>query len=134
MGRWQEIDHTADLALHIWADDLPDLFITTARGTFALVADLAQVRPERAVAVTLDALDVEMLLVDWLNELLYQNEVNGLVFTEFSFESLSPTHLQATVYGGPAPERLGYVKAATFHNLVVQQTPQGYETEIVLDT
>lgn len=134
MGRWQEIDHTADLALHLWADDLPDLFVTAARGMAALVADVDTVTPEHAVPLTLDALDVEMLLVDWLNELLYLDEVQGLLCTRFSFEALSPTHLQATAYGGPAAERLGYVKAATFHNLVVRQTPQGYETEIVLDT
>lgn len=134
MGRWQEIDHTADLALHLWAEDLPDLFRTAARGMAALVADLDTVKPEHALPLTLDALDVEMLLVDWLNELLYLDEMQGLVFTEFDFASLTPTHLQATLYGGPAAQRRGYVKAATFHNLVVRQTAQGYETEIVLDT
>ena len=134
MGRWQEIDHTADLALHLWADDLPDLFTTAARGMFSFIAALDTVKPACAVAVTLGALDVETLLIDWLNELLYWTEIAGMAFTVFEFERLTPTQLTATAHGGPVAEYLNYIKAATFHNLDVLATPEGYETEIVFDT
>ncbi len=134
MGRWQEIEHTADLALHLWGDDLPDLFTTAARGMFAFVAVDVAAAPTRAVPVTLEALDVETLLVDWLNELLYWTEIAGLAFTAFDFETLTPTHLVATAHGAPITEYGKYVKAATFHDIAVLQTPEGYETEIVFDT
>ena len=134
MGRWQEIDHTADLALHLWADDLRDLFVTAARGMFSLIVALDTIQPERATAIALEAPDVEILLVDWLNELLYLAEVEGVAFTFFEFEHLSATELQATVRGGPITDYLSYVKAATFHNLAVARTLEGYETEIVFDT
>ena len=93
MGRWQEIEHTADLALHLWADDLPDLFATAARGMFTFIVADAAAAPTRAMTVTLDALDVETLLIDWLNELLYWIEIAGLAFTTFEFERLTPTAL-----------------------------------------
>ena len=35
MGRWQEVQHTADLSVHVWGDDLADLFETAARAMFA---------------------------------------------------------------------------------------------------
>ncbi len=134
MGHWQEIEHTADLALHLWADDLPDLFATAARGMFTFIAADDAAAPTRAAPVTLEALDVETLLIDWLNELLYWTEITGLAFTTFEFEHLTPTHLTATAYGRPITEYGKYVKAATFHNLIVLETPEGYETEIVFDT
>ncbi|HOU15511.1 MAG TPA: archease [Anaerolineae bacterium] len=134
MGRWQEIEHTADLALHLWANDLPDLFATAARGMFTFIAADDGAAPTRAIPVTLEALDVETLLIDWLNELLYWTEIEGLIFTAFEFERLTPTHLTATAYGKPITEYGKYVKAATFHDLAVRATPEGYETEIVFDT
>lgn len=134
MGHWQEIDHTADLALHVWADDVPDLFATAARGMFSLLTSLEALVLDRAVDVALTGLDVETLLVDWLNELLYLSEVEGMAFAEFDFIQMTPTALTATVRGGRISAYLSYVKAATFHNLAVVRTLGGYETEIVFDT
>lgn len=134
MGRWEEIDHTADLALRLWGEDLADLFGTAARGMFSLIADLDAVAVEDAVSITLTALDVEMLLVDWLNELLYLHERDGLAFKEFAFVQITPTRLEARASGGGISRYRNYVKAATFHNLNVAETGAGYETEIVFDT
>ncbi|HOT93509.1 MAG TPA: archease [Anaerolineae bacterium] len=134
MGHWQEIEHTADLALHVWATDLADLFATAAQGMFAFIIGDETVAHTHTLTIKLEALDVETLLVDWLNELLYQTEVAGLAFTSITFECLTPTHLVAEVHGGPISRYSRYVKAATFHNLAIIQTPEGYETEIVFDT
>lgn len=134
MGHWQEIEHTADLALHLWADDLPDLFTTAAQGMFAFIVTDSAAAPTRAVAVTLEAQDVETLLIDWLNELLYWADVAGLAFTTFDFTGLTPTRLSATAHGRPITAYAKYIKAATFHNLAVIKTSSGYETEIVFDT
>ncbi len=133
MGRWQEIEHTADLALHLWAADLPDLFATAAQGMLALFVEVDDKQLETRT-LTLTALDVETLLIDWLNELLYFVEVQGIAFTMFEFTELTPTVLTATLRGGPVRAYSGYVKAATFHDLAVLATPAGYETEIVFDT
>ena len=134
MGHWQEIEHTADLALHLWADDLPDLFATAARGMLALFVEVDDAAQVETRDLTLTALDVETLLIDWLNELLYFVEVQGIAFIAFEFTDLTPTALTATLRGGPVLDYTGYVKAATFHDLRVLATPAGYETEIVFDT
>ncbi len=134
MGRWEEIDHTADLALRLQSDDLPDLFATAARGMFSLITDLEAISSEYTVAIKLRALDVEMLLVDWLNELLYLNERDGLAFTGFDFVRLTSTELEAQASGGGVSRYKSYVKAATFSNLEVTRTESGYEVEIVFDT
>ena len=134
MGNWEEIDHTADLALHLWADDLAALFITAAQGMFSLAAEPQEDAASRTLEISLSALDVETLLVDWLNELLYLSETESLVFTGYELTHLMPNALEATIVGKPVAMYYNYIKAATFHNLSVDATPDGYETEIVFDT
>lgn len=134
MGHYEPVNHTADLALHIWATDLPDLFITAGQGLMSLITEPERLRIERTERLSLRAPDVETLLVDWLNELLYLSEVHGLGFVTAEFEILSETELDARIQGGPWPGYTSYVKAATFHNLAVRRTVEGYETEIVFDT
>ena len=134
MGDWKAIDHTADVALRIQATSLPDLFETAAHGMFALCAEMDVTQPEITLSVALIALDAETLLVDWLNELLYLAERESCAFTRYDFAVCTSTQLQATVYGYPITAYLTYIKAATFHNLAIRVTADGYATEIVLDT
>ena len=133
MGRWQELDHTADLALHVWGRDLTDLFVAAASGMFSLLAGAAPAGAAVRFELHLAALDVESLLVDWLNELLYLCETRDLVATGFVLERLTPTELHAEVVGLPVGERRAHIKAATYHMLSVVAVEAGYETEVVFD-
>ena len=133
MGHWEEVDHTADIALHIWGDSLEDLFATAARGMFSMMA-VADLEGEPVtVSIALTALDADLLLVDWLNELLYLSETWSAVFTEFEFEQCVPTQLHAKARGYPIAVTRGYIKAATYHNLKIVESERGLETEVVFD-
>ncbi len=132
-GGFTEIDHTADAALLVWGQDLAALFVNAARGLAWLQADPASVTPTVAIPVDLTADDVEMLLVTWLGELLYLGEREGVVFTTFDLEEVTPTRLRGTAYGGPPGERRWPVKAVTFNRLAVRPGPRGLETPIVFD-
>lgn len=133
MGGWQELEHTADLALHIWGDDLRDLFVSAAKGMFTMVATPSTTGETIVVPVSLAALDLESLLVDWLNELLYLHETRRVVFITYEFETLTPTELNAVVQGRPVGKSLNYIKAATFHNLNVVASKAGHEVDVVFD-
>ncbi|NLE76562.1 MAG: archease, partial [Chloroflexi bacterium] len=76
-GWFEETAHTADLALRLQAATLPGLFAAAARGMFSLMADLTPVQPRVKRALEVTGLDAEMLLVEWLNELLYLHEREG---------------------------------------------------------
>ncbi len=132
MGRWDEVEHTADLALWVWGEDLQDLFSTAAEAMFRQVATAGEGETVTG-KVDLAAPDVEILLVDWLNELLYLHERERAVFSTYEFDHLSETQLTATVVGEPVDEYWAHIKAATFHNLEIVRRADGYETEIVFD-
>jgi SHS2 domain-containing protein len=97
--RFEEVEHTADLALKVYGHSLKEVFINAACGLFSLMADLESLSPSVSREVHLEAPDRESLLVDWLNELLYLHEVEEEIYTRFEIEALSPTALSAIIWG-----------------------------------
>ena len=130
--RFEEIEHTADLALRVYGRDVKELFANAAHGMFTLMAE-----PSKETAcereVSLEATDYEGLLVDWLNELIYLHEVEGETYYQFAIETLSPTKLEAHVTGGPTRSKTKAIKAATFHELAIEETANGLVATIVFD-
>jgi len=131
--RFEEIEHTADIAIRVWGRDLAELFANAAYGMACQMADVDTVERTIEHTVELQAYDTETLLVAWLGELLYLGERDGCVFIEFDMLDVTPTQLRATVRGGPASGHHGHIKAVTFSDLEIVHTDAGYETTIVFD-
>lgn len=141
--RYHEVDHTADRALQVWGRELPDLFVGAAQGMYDLMADLDLLVSTSWQTIRLEAWDQETLLVDWLNELLFHTEVDGLLFVDFRIELLdaspefreesSTASLVAYVGGVHASATRADIKAATFHNLSLVQDSSGWSTVITFD-
>jgi len=100
---------------------------------FALMAEPSLEEPACEREVRLEGTDYESLLVDWLNELIYLHEVEGETYSQFNIEALSPTKLEACIAGGPTKNKTKAIKAATFHNLAIEKTPNGLVATIVFD-
>ena len=130
--RFEEIEHTADIAIRVWGCDLAGLFANAAYGMACQLADPVEVERTVEQAIELEAYDAETLLVTWLGELLYLSERDGCVFTDFDVLGVTPTHLRAVARGGPAEYRR-HIKAVTFSQLEIVRTGAGYETTIVFD-
>ena len=134
------IDHTADVAADLTGRTLEELFTSAAHALTDTVTDLSSVRPLITQVVTVEAGVVEDLLVDWLNELLYRFEVQNVLVSDATVaieERDGRWRLGATIAGetyDPSrhPSRVG-IKSATYHNLEVRETPEGWKARIVFD-
>jgi SHS2 domain-containing protein len=133
--RFEEVEHAADLAIRAHGRDLPELFASAAYGMFSLMADLALLRPDVERQVNLEDGDYESLLIDWLNELIYLSEEHGEVYCEYLVTALSltPAELTSRVRGARGAKVEKWIKAATFHNLSIAKTPDGYVATVVFD-
>jgi SHS2 domain-containing protein len=135
--KYRQIPHTADLAWRIWGNSLPELFENAARALTATMADLRFIRRSLTREVTLESIDREALLVDWLNHLLYLFDVDGFLGRDFKITSLSPESLEARIEGEIFdPERhreKTAVKAATYHHLEISQQEGRWQATVVLD-
>ena len=127
-----EVPHTADLALSVWAKDIPGLFLEAVRGMAALMELKMEPGQYSTREFTLAAQDAESLLVAFLSEVLYWMETDqaGYLDIEIRMENF---HLLACLVGNPIKEQSRQIKAVTFHNLAIQHTERGLETVIVFD-
>lgn len=132
-NKFEEIDHTADLAIRAYGRDMKELFANAAYGMFALMAEPSLEEPVCERKVELESTDYESLLVDWLNELIYLHEVEWETYSQFAVEALSPTNLEARVAGRPTKHKTKAIKAATFYDLAIEETANGLTATIVFD-
>lgn len=131
---FEELNHVADRAVHVWAPTLEALFEQAARAMFSLMADLAHIRPECRHEITLEAEDLEAALVDWLNALLFWRETQGEMYSEFQVR-WEDGLLRGEFAGQPGHPTFAVVKAATFHDLRIAQDERGlWHATIVFDT
>ena len=131
---WQEIEHTADVALRVHGATLAELFANAARGmlTLALGGEPAPAGHDR-IEVTLSAPDLETLLVDWLTELVYRIEDEAFIPSQVSVRSIEENTLRAEVTGGAGGTLHRHIKAVTYHDLSIEKTDSGFQTTIVFD-
>ena len=128
------VEHTADWSLRVRGEDLGMLFKNAALGmAMLMVEDMEALPPDIVRDIELEAYDAESLLVDWLGELAYWAESEGLVFHDFDIREIDNGRLAATVRGGKAPVLDKHIKAVTFHNLAIIAVDSGLEVTIVFD-
>ena len=129
---FEELAHTADWALRVWATDLPALFSEAARGMNTLAGAQPAPGPRFKRVFLTKAPDVESLLVLFLSELVYAAEQDKLMFDQFEIE-INGAELQVNMEGASILTINKSIKAVTFHNLQVRQSKAGFELEIVFD-
>ena len=140
MGTWTVVDDivVADCALDLEGRDLADLFATAAHALADVMVDPSTVPRdvERGVELRADGLD--LLMHDWLAELIFLKDAEQLVFpdAEMSVQP-SPARLEARVRGGRIDRERTIlradVKAVTFHQFALVPHGAGWRARIVLD-
>ena len=134
LARFEELEHTADIALRVYGGDLQELFVCAAEGMFHLIGDCERDDPPYFEDnIHLEAPDQESLLIDWLNELLYLSETQDVCYYVFDMRNLTSTSLEALVGGSSPTLHKRAIKAATFHELRIEETSNGLEVTIVFD-
>lgn len=129
---YQEIEHTADWQIEVWAQNLPELFAQAAKGMYSLAQIELESGREVSWEVNLQEIDLESLLVAFLTELVILAEEERLGFNQFSIE-LHGVELHADLRGGAIANQSKEIKAVTFHNLNIEQENQHYRASIVFD-
>jgi SHS2 domain-containing protein len=134
-GGGDYFEHDADMGVVGRGATLEEAFESAAAATFAIMADLAAVRPEQSVTLDFEEADVEIALVRWLNLLLGISHEKGLVFGRFWIER-DGVKWRGGASGEPWRrdlERGTEVKGATLTMLEVKQESDGWRARCVVD-
>ena len=130
------VNHTADVGIIAYGADMSQAFANAARALFSLITELDDVDEVLHRDIELTATDEESLLVEWLNELIYQFDTEGIIFKRFDIIQLDNTQLKARSYGEKVDSskhklKTG-VKAATYHMLKVDKG-DGCRVQVLFD-
>ncbi|MBI5078984.1 archease [Candidatus Saganbacteria bacterium] len=119
--RFKIIDHPSDVGIIAYGGTREEIFENAAYGLFSLMADMEKVSPKETIKITVKAQDPESLLVNWLNELIFNEDAKKMLFKEFKIEELTDTRLKAVAAGEKINLNLHSlfrsVKAATYNQL-----------------
>ncbi len=150
MLSYQYLDDVAisDLAFEARGDTPKEMFEAAANALTEAMVDIKQVKPrvEKTIRLTHEAMD--QLLFDWLAELIYLKDAEGLLFSQFQVDlsavpaqagltAQSAWRLVGNVRGEPIdPKRHTLhldVKAVTYHLFEVAQKDGQWVARVVLD-
>ncbi len=135
MKRFKLIEHTADVGLIAYGNTLAEAFGNAAYGMFTIIAELGTVKETESRQLEVNDNDLEGLLFEWLNRLIYFFDVEMLLFKSFHISDLTENRLKAICYGekyDPSRHHLKIgVKSATYHMLKVDRGKN--EVQVIFD-
>lgn len=123
-GTWEHFEHEADIGIRGCGDSVETAFTLAASAMVAVISDPAGIKPDQAVRLHCQAPDLELLLVDWLNALIYEMATRKMLFSRFEtvIDNLS---LEGRAWGEPVDvarhQPAVEIKGATFTALRVWQ-------------
>lgn len=134
------LSHTADVAFEVEAASRDEVFAEALAAFTDTITLLERVEERETRRFELRSSQLDLLLVDWLTELLYAYETEGLLFRSAGVRLSDEDggfRLAAEARGEPQdPERHPtkvLIKAVTYHALVVAETADGWRARVVFD-
>jgi tRNA nucleotidyltransferase (CCA-adding enzyme) len=126
--RWDHFEHEADIGVRAIAPSRAKLFELLAEALTAIITEPANVRPVETITIHCEAPDDALLLVDWLNALIFEMATRRMLFGAWRVE-FDDHRLTARV-SGEAVDRARHqpvveVKGATYTALSVEQDEGG---------
>ncbi|HLD01082.1 MAG TPA: archease [Candidatus Nanoarchaeia archaeon] len=135
------LEHTADVLFEAEAGTLEDLFIQCALAAADSQVDINRIKPKVKQHIAIKHKDIERLLFDFLDDLIFYKDSKQLIFTKFD---LKIRQLKDGIYSLDCQahgEKLSHtkhdpkvdVKAVTMHLFEVKKTPRGWKAKVLLD-
>ena len=126
---WEHFAHGADIGVRGIGPTMEAAFEQVALALTGVVTDPTAVRPNVAVHIACDAPSGDVLLVDWLNALVFEMATRRMLFGAFVV-TIEDSRLTATAWGervDPARhEPAVEIKGTTYTELKVERLADGH--------
>lgn len=136
-GGWEHFEHMADVGVRGYGDTPEEAFAQAALALTAVVTDPDQVALTERVDIELEHDgDLELLLVDFLNAVVYEMAVRSMLFGRFAVR-IDNNFLHASLWGEKVDrakhQPVVEVKGATYTELKVAREDGRWVAQCVLD-
>lgn len=137
MHPFRILEHTADIGFEAFGATREEVFANAARALQSLMVDLESIAPLQETKIQVEGSNAKNLLVNWLSEILYQIDAEGRLFHNFDVGVVGETSVTASARGEPFDRTKHQVKlqvkAITYHQLALDQTPAGWRAQVYVD-
>lgn len=128
---------TADVGIEAWGGSLEEVFTSAAEGLASLMADRDTLTGDLTRRVSVIADDRAALLVGFLNEIIFLEETEGFLPQRVRSLAIEGNALSAQIAGctyDPAKHSLNMaVKAATYHELRIDENNEDVRVQVIFD-
>lgn len=135
-GHWEHFEHIADMGVRGFGPTPAEAFAQAALAMMATICDPQNIVPQTNVAIELEGDDLDYLLLDWLNALVFEMATRHMLFGRFEV-AIEVGRLRATAWGEPVDvarhQPAVEVKGATLTELSVQQAGDQWIAQCVID-
>jgi SHS2 domain-containing protein len=137
MRKYHIFDHTADLGVDIYGKTLQELYANAAFAIFDIITDLHRVKTLESREITIEGAGREDLLINYLREILYLFNGERLLLKECVVTEVDRQSLKGIVSGerfNPQKHSINTeIKAVTYHQTSIRQTPKGWRGRVIFD-
>ena len=133
---WEHFEHGADIGVRGLGKTLSQAFEQCAIALTSVITNIESINAIECLSIDCKADDVDFLLIDWLNELIYLMATKNMLFKSFDIE-VSNDELNARVCGEPVDvarhKPAVEIKGATFTELKVEKINGGWVAQCIVD-
>ena len=131
------LEHTSDVGVLARGATREEALIAASQGVVSILVDPAPFRPLEERHFKAQGTDEAAQIVNWLNEILFFFDTDGLVFVEFQIDAWTDREIAGRARGErfdiDRHEFRSAVKAATYHQFESHKTPGGWEIRVFVD-
>jgi len=135
------LEHPADVRIQAFGKTKKELFLSAMRGMNAILKP--QIKSQKPASpagglkvkskIKVKSIDLNSLLVDFLNEILYLIQINKEVYNDVKFTKFSDIELEGELIGNKVESFSEDIKAVTYHGLEIKQKNGLYEATVLFD-
>jgi len=133
----QQLNHTSDLGLKVYAESLSELFTAAGRALMKLMVNLDSVKPLEQRNLEVQADEIDLLFREWLSELLALFHDEGFLVARIEEIQIGNSKMAALIYGekydGIRHKIRRELKSITYHQLGVKFNGKRYIGTFIID-
>ncbi len=137
MNGFEVIDISGDVGYRVWGETIEGLFVSAAKGFYTFITSVDEVNEIERLDIEVSGEPLEVLLIRWLNELIFVFETKGFVAKEIEILHMTDKIVKAKLSGeefDPDKHERGLsIKAATYHNLNIENKKGIWDAVVIFD-
>ncbi len=140
MKKYKFLDYMSDAFIEAWGDNLEEAFINAARAFYDTMINEEKIESKETKDVEISGHDLEELLYNWIEELIYLFEVEGWLTSEYNIKierKNGSWYLRGKLHGEKYDKSKHgsktHIKAVTYHEMKIHISNDGVKLRYLLD-